>query len=131
MRRAMTLFLIFLFWMAPMSVLAANDQADNAEGTMNTYVIFFGFTSLGIENIRESPARVRAAQETVRSLGGEVKAFYGILGSEFDTMFIVEAPDDETVSKIVLSIAQSGNVRTRTNRLFTQQEYDRLISELP
>lgn len=131
MGRAMILFVMSLFWTAPMSVLAADDQVEGAGETMNTYIIFFGFTSQGVEEIRESPARVRAAQETVRSLGGEMKAFYGILGSEFDTIFILEAPDEETVGKIALAIAAGGNVRTRTHRLFTQEEYDRIISELP
>jgi uncharacterized protein with GYD domain len=64
-------------------------------------------------------------------MGGEMKAFYGILGSQFDTMFILEAPDDETVAKIVLSIASGGNFRTETHRLFTEDEYRKIISALP
>lgn len=41
-----------------------------------------------------------------------MKAFCGILGSQFETMFILEAPDDETVAKMVLAIAAGGGVRT-------------------
>jgi uncharacterized protein with GYD domain len=99
--------------------------------TMHTYVIFFGFTAQGIQKIKESPARVDAAKQAVRSMGGEVKAFYGILGGRFDTMFILEAPDDEAVTKMVLVIASGGNVRTETHRLFTEDEYRKLISALP
>ncbi len=40
---------------------------------MATYLIQFGFTQKGMENIRESPARVETAKKTVRALGGEVK----------------------------------------------------------
>lgn len=98
---------------------------------MATYLIQFGFTQKGIENIRESPARVETAKETVRRLGGEVKAFYSILGSEFDTMFIVEAPDEQTVGKMVLAIAARGYVRTRTNRLFNEEEFRSIVSALP
>lgn len=121
---------LFLFWLTPISAFAVGGNAENGEATMNTYIIFFGFTTQGIENIKQSPTRVEAAKDTVRSLGGEVKAFYGILGSEFDTIFIVEAPDDEAVSKMVLTIATGGNVRTQTHRLFTEDQYRRLISEL-
>lgn len=98
---------------------------------MSTYLIYFAFTAKGIENIRQSPARVEAAKQAVRSMGGEVKNFYAILGSQFDTIFVVEAPDDEAVAKMVLAIAASGNVRTETHRLLTEEEYKNVISALP
>jgi len=98
---------------------------------MRSYLVLFGFTPHGIENIKESPARVEAAKETVRSMGGEVRAFYGILGSSHDTMFIVEALDDEAVAKMVLAIGAKGSVRTETHRLFTEDEYRDVIQALP
>lgn len=98
---------------------------------MATYLIQFGFTQKGVEQIRESPARVETAKETVRNLGGEVKAFYGIMGSEFDTMFIIEAPNDQKVGEMVLAIAARGYVRTRTHRLFSEDEFRSIISSLP
>lgn len=98
---------------------------------MNSYVIFFSFTQQGIQNIKDSPERVETAKKTVKSLGGEVKAFYGILGSKYDTIFLLEAPDDETVAKMVLAIASKGNVSTETHRLFSESEYNKLISSLP
>ncbi len=98
---------------------------------MASYLSLFGFTEQGIRNIKESPARVEAARQTVRSLGGEVKAFYGIIGSPHDTMFVVEAPSDEAVARMVLAIAAQGNVRTETHRLFTEDEYRSVILSLP
>jgi uncharacterized protein with GYD domain len=98
---------------------------------MATYLIQFGFTQKGVENIKECPARVEAAQQTVRNLGGQVKAFYGIMGSEFDTMFIIEAPNELKVGEMVLAIAARGYVRTRTHRLFSEEEFKAIISSLP
>jgi uncharacterized protein with GYD domain len=98
---------------------------------MPSYLVQFGFTQKGMENIKDSPARVEAAKQTVRKLGGEVKAFYAILGSEFDTMFIVEAPNDQKVGEMVLAIAVFGYVRTRTNRLFSGEEFKTMIAALP
>lgn len=98
---------------------------------MHTYLVSFGFTAQGIQNIKDSPQRVDAARRTVEELGGEVKAFYGMLGSQFDTVFIVEAPDDEAIAKMVLAIGSKGNVRTETHRLFTEDEYRKLIAALP
>ena len=99
---------------------------------MATHIIFFGFTQKGIEKIKESPARVQEAKQIVQSLGGKVKDFYGIMGmAGYDTLFIVEAPNDEVIAKAVLMIAQKGNVRTTTVRAFTEAEYKRVIEELP
>ena len=98
---------------------------------MHTYLVLFGFTGQGIQKIKDSPARVEAAKKTVKAMGGETKAFYGILGSQFDTLFILEAPDDEAVAKMALAIASGGNVRTETHRLFTETEYRKVISALP
>jgi uncharacterized protein with GYD domain len=98
---------------------------------MATYLIQFGYTQTGMEQIKESPARVEAAKQTIRNLGGKVKAFYGILGSEFDTLFIVEAPDDQKVGEMALAISVHGFVRTRTNRLFDTEEFKAIITSLP
>ena len=97
---------------------------------MVTYLILFSFTQQGIEKIKESPGRVEAAKESIRRMGGEVQAFYGILGSEHDTMFIVKAPDDEKLAEMVLTVAMSGNVRTQTHRLFSEDEFRKIISSL-
>lgn len=98
---------------------------------MHTYMILFGFTEQGLRKIKDSPARVEAAKKTAGNMGAEVKAFYGMLGGDYDTMFILEAPDDETVAKLVLAVASLGNVRTQTHRLFTESEFRSLVSELP
>jgi uncharacterized protein with GYD domain len=129
---SLVLFLIVVFCINPVIGRAdTGRESKKGSSTRHTYVIFFGFTGQGIQKIKDSPARVEAAKQTVRSMGGEMKAFYGILGSQFDTMFILEAPDDETVAKIVLSIASGGNFRTETHRLFTEDEYRKIISALP
>lgn len=130
-RGSLMLIVVSGLCLVSLSVYAGPDEAGNGGAQMNTYLIFFAFTAQGITDIKESPARVEAAKEVVRSMGGEMKTFYGILGSEFDTIFIIEAPDDQAVAKMVLSVASGGNVRTETHRLFTEDEYRNMISSLP
>jgi uncharacterized protein with GYD domain len=98
---------------------------------MATYVMTFSLTLQGIQNVKDIPGRVEAAKKMVKSMGGEVKAFYGILGADYDTMFILEAPDDESVGRMALAISSLGNVRTSTHRAFSEEEFGKLISELP
>jgi uncharacterized protein with GYD domain len=97
---------------------------------MATYMIFFRFTQKGIEEIKDSPERVTAAKEIIRKMGGEFRAFYAILGSQYDTMFILDAANDEKLGGMVLAIAKLGYVRTQTHRLFNEDEYGKIISSL-
>lgn len=96
---------------------------------MATYIILFRFTPQGIKNIKESPARIDAAKQTFQTMGAEVKEFYSVMG-RYDTVFVVEAPDDETIAKASLAIGSLGNVRTETLRAFTEDEYRRIVADL-
>ncbi|GAH58941.1 unnamed protein product [marine sediment metagenome] len=97
---------------------------------MATYIILLRFTQQGIKNIKESPDRVDAAKQTFRAMGAEVKEFYSVMG-KYDTVLVVEAPDDETIAKLTLAIGSLGNVRTETLRAFTEDEYRKIIADLP
>lgn len=98
---------------------------------MPTYLLLFTYTRQGIEKIKESPARIAAAKQTIARMGGEVTAFYGILGGQHDTMFIVNAPSDEKIAEIALAIAARGYVRTETHRLVNEPEFARIVTALP
>ena len=97
---------------------------------MATYIMLFRFTQKGIENIKESPARVEAVEQTFRNMGAKVKEFYLVMG-QYDTVIIAEAPDDETIARLSLAIGSLGNVRVETLRAFTEDEYRRIIAALP
>ena len=97
---------------------------------MPTYLMLFSFTQQGIERIKQLSARGKAAKKMISQMGGEVQSYYMILGSEFDTLFILKAPNDEKVAEMALSIAKLGNVRTRTLRLFNEEELGKITSAL-
>ncbi len=99
---------------------------------MGTFIIFFGFTQKGIEQIKESPSRVEEAKKIVQSMGGKVISFYGLMGMpHYDTLLIVEAPDDEVVARAALLIGSKGNVRTTTVRAYNEADYKRVLGSLP
>ena len=97
---------------------------------MATYIILNRFTPQGIQNIKESPARVDAAKEAFRKLGAEVKQFYIVMG-QYDTVIVAEAPDDETIAKAILATGSLGNVSTETLRAFTEDEFRKIVAGLP
>ena len=49
----------------------------------------------------------------------------------YDAVVVSEAPDDETVAKLALSIGSQGNTRTETLRAFTEDEYRKMVAALP
>lgn len=97
---------------------------------MPTYMTQIRYTQQGIQSIKDSPTRLDTAKALFKSLDAEIKSFYLAMGRN-DVIVISEAPDDETVTKLVLTIGSGGAVRTETFRVFTEDEYRQLISELP
>jgi uncharacterized protein with GYD domain len=98
---------------------------------MATYIVQFTLTQQGIQKIKDLPARVEQARRTFQEQGATVREFYAVLGAEFDTIFIAQAPSDEAIAKAALAVAALGNVRTRTLRAFDEAEVGRIISSLP
>ena len=97
---------------------------------MPTYMTLINYTQKGVENMKDSPNRLDAAKGLFKSMGGELKSFYLAMG-RFDAVVIAEGPDDETATKIAMTTAAAGAIRTETFRIFTENEYRKMISELP
>ncbi len=66
---------------------------------------------------------------TIELRAGRFVAYYLALG-RFDAATIAEAPDDETVAKLVMKVAGAGNVRTTTMRAFDEAEATRIFQSL-
>jgi uncharacterized protein with GYD domain len=97
---------------------------------MPTYITLAKFTQKGIEEIKEGPTRLEEAKKTFAAMGAKIKDFYLVTG-KYDMLVIVEAQDDETIAKLALIIGSKGTSRTVTFRAFTEDEYRKIIDELP
>ena len=97
---------------------------------MPTYITLVSYTQKGIENVKESPQRLEAAKQAFQGMGAELKEFYLVMG-RFDIILVTEAPNDETVAKIALTLGSLGNVRTESFRAFKEDEYRKIVSSLP
>ena len=96
---------------------------------MPTYITLGNYTQHGIENMKDSPARLEAAKEVTESFGGEYHSFFLTLG-QYDLVFIADFPDDESAAKAMLTVAGSGAVQTETLKAFTEDEYRDVIAGL-
>lgn len=97
---------------------------------MPTYITLINWTQKGIENVKESPNRLDMAKKAFQAAGAEVKEFYLAMG-RYDMVLVGEAPDDETAAKLALTVGSTGAIRTETLRVFTEDEYRRIIAALP
>ena len=97
---------------------------------MATYISLLSYTNKGAEKIKESPARLDASRKLFQSMGAELKEFYLVMG-QYDAVAILEAPDDETVAKLLLVVGAQGNVKTQTFRAFAEDEFRKVIAALP
>ena len=97
---------------------------------MATYIILVRYTDQGIQNIKDSPKRLDAAKAAFKAMGAELQQWYLALG-RYDVVVFSEAPDDETAAKLSMAVGALGNVRTETLRVFTEQDYRKLIAALP
>ena len=97
---------------------------------MPTFITLVNYTQQGVENMKESPARLDAVKQAFQAMGAELQAFYLVLG-QYDAVVIGEAPDDETAALLSLAVGSQGSVRTETLRAFTEDEYRDIIASLP
>jgi uncharacterized protein with GYD domain len=96
---------------------------------MATYLIYTQWTEQGIRNIKDSPKRLDLGKNKLKEMGGEMKAFYMTQG-HYDSVAIVEIPNDEALAKYVLWLSSQGNLRTHTVKAYTEEEYRRILSGL-
>jgi len=73
---------------------------------------------------------LKKQKKTFAAMGAKIKDFYLVTG-KYDMLVIVEAQDDETIAKLALIIGSKGTSRTVTFRAFTEDEYRKIIDELP
>lgn len=96
---------------------------------MATYIILGNFTDQGIRNVKDTGKRAEALRATAKKLGATVKDIYWTLGA-YDTVAIVDAPDEATITALGLSIGALGNVRTQTLRAFSADEMGKILGRI-
>ena len=94
---------------------------------MPTYIALLKWTPQGFQNIKQSPSRLDAARKGFEAAGVKMKDFYLVTG-QYDMVATIEAPDDITLAKAILSAAAQGNVTSETCRAYTEQEYRQIVS---
>lgn len=93
------------------------------------FILSLNFTDQGIRNIKDGPKRAKAAREMAKKIGVDIKQVY-LTSGESDLLVLAETANGDNIAKLALAIGSQGNV-SRTARAWTEEEYAKLVSELP
>ena len=97
---------------------------------MPTYISLTSLTDQGVRNMKDLSRRLQNAEQTFAQMGAELREVYLLMG-QYDYVVLADAPDDETMARIALTIAGQGNVRTQTFRAFDRSEMLKVVEGLP
>jgi uncharacterized protein with GYD domain len=96
---------------------------------MATYVTLMNWTDQGIRTVRDTVQRRQQADELAQKHGATIEEVYWTVGP-YDIVTIVEAPDDESVTAMLLELGSGGNLRTTTLRAYDGDQMSGIIQRL-
>ena len=97
---------------------------------MPTYVGLVKWTDQGIRNVKETTKRAKKFQEMAEKMNVKIREILWTMG-RYDIVVVMDAPNDETISRMTLGLGMGGNVKTETLKTFSAQEMDQVLKGLP
>jgi uncharacterized protein with GYD domain len=80
---------------------------------MAKFVMLTTLTDEGRKTIAENPGRIKEVNKEVEAMGAKILAQYALLGP-YDFVNIVEAPSNEVISKVAVTLGARGTLQTMT-----------------
>jgi uncharacterized protein with GYD domain len=96
---------------------------------MSNYVVLIDWAEQGIKNVKDTVKRAKSFEGAIEKAGGKSLGFYYTIG-RYDMVAIVQAPTDEAIASVLLSLGSLGNVRTETLKAFSTDEAANIIEKL-
>src|SRR5437667_1550452 len=93
---------------------------------MATYVALIQFTDQGIRNIKDTVKRGDSAIPEAEKMGIKIVEQFWTMGA-YDAVVILDAPDDETISALMLENGSHGNVKSHTIGGFRSKETQNFV----
>jgi uncharacterized protein with GYD domain len=97
---------------------------------MARYVTLYQFTDQGVRNVKDSPARLKAAIKKAEGMGMKMIGAYYTEGP-YDLIVISEAADEKAATAFALATAAQGNVRSTTMRAHDPDEFQAIVKMMP
>jgi uncharacterized protein with GYD domain len=88
---------------------------------MATFVVLAKWTEKSFAALKDAPGATEEIKKMVAAVGAEIKGWYLLMG-QYDEMCILEAPDAETVAKILIPLSAKYGGKTETMQAFSEAE---------
>ena len=96
---------------------------------MPAYIVLMNWTDQGIRNARETVQRRDQADALAERHGARIEQVYWTVGP-YDIVAILDAPDDESATAMMLELSSAGNLRTTTLRAYDREEMSGILQRL-
>jgi uncharacterized protein with GYD domain len=96
---------------------------------MPTYIALMNWTDQGVRTVRDSVHRREQADALAEKHGAKIEQVYWTMGP-YDIVSILDAPDDESSTAVLLELGTEGNLRTTTLRAYGREEMSGIIQRL-
>ncbi len=96
---------------------------------MPTYVSLMSWTDQGVRTVRDTVHRREQADALAQKYGVTIEQVYWTVGP-YDLVAVVQAPDDESATAMLLELGTAGNLRTTTLRAYGSEEMSRIVERL-
>jgi uncharacterized protein with GYD domain len=98
---------------------------------MATYVVLVDFTDQGMLGLSSNWPKIAAEfVETAEASGASVEHLYWTVGLH-DGVVLLDAPDDETVTSLLVKLGSLGKIRTHTLRAFDRAQIESILAKAP
>ena len=80
---------------------------------MEIFIMLSRLTDEGRKTVKMRPERIKEVNDEIEKMGAKVVEQYAVLG-EYDFINILEAPDNETISKVSIELGARGTIQLVT-----------------
>ena len=89
---------------------------------MAIYVMLTTLTDEGRKTIKQNPERIKEVNKEVEGMGAKILAQYALLGP-YDFVNILDAPNNEAITKVAIELGARGTLGTLTMAAMTLDEF--------
>ena len=95
---------------------------------MPLYIMLTTLTDEGRKTIKQKPERIREVNKEVENMGVKILAQYALLGP-YDFLNVLEAPNNEAVTRVAIELGSRGTIQTNTLPAMTLNDFIASMSQ--
>ena len=96
---------------------------------MPAYIVLMNWTDQGVRTVKDTVQRREQADALAERHGARIEQVYWTVGP-YDIVAILDAPDDESATALMLELSSAGNLRTTTLRAYDREEMSGILQRL-